>query len=131
MVVTEVYRDIEPGYLVTSTSPACYFLEVNAGELTGVNAGDQASLEVISTQDTTTSTDWITPLVSFVGFTLAGLFMVSIVGDFTGSILRILRKLFSFRNQRAMTQKIDAPIAAAPKASARYARKFRRLITTC
>ena len=42
MVVTEVYRDIEPGYLVTSTSPARYFLEVNAGELTGVNAGDQA-----------------------------------------------------------------------------------------
>jgi uncharacterized membrane protein (UPF0127 family) len=92
MVVTEVYRDIEPGYLVTSTSPARYFLEVNAGELTGVNAGDQASLEVISTQDTTASADWITPLVSFMGFALAGLFMVGIVGDFTGSIFTDTKK---------------------------------------
>ncbi len=30
LVVTEVYRDVQPGYLVTSALPARYFLEVNA-----------------------------------------------------------------------------------------------------
>src|SRR3972149_8393109 len=29
LVVTEVYRDVQPGYLVTSTLPACYFLAGN------------------------------------------------------------------------------------------------------
>jgi uncharacterized membrane protein (UPF0127 family) len=47
LVVTEVYRDIQPGYLVTSTQPARFFLEVNAGELEGIDAGDTAVVEVI------------------------------------------------------------------------------------
>jgi len=36
--VTEVYQNVEPGYLVTSTQPARYFIEVNAGDLTGIEA---------------------------------------------------------------------------------------------
>ena len=28
MIITEIYRNVQPGYLVTSTSPARYFLEV-------------------------------------------------------------------------------------------------------
>jgi uncharacterized membrane protein (UPF0127 family) len=31
MVITEVYRNVQPGYLVTSMSSVSYFLEVNAG----------------------------------------------------------------------------------------------------
>ena len=31
LVITEIYRNIQQGYLVTSTSPARYFLEVNGG----------------------------------------------------------------------------------------------------
>jgi uncharacterized membrane protein (UPF0127 family) len=48
LMVTEVYHDIQPGYLVTSQQPAHYFLEVNAGELAEVKIGDQADLEVTS-----------------------------------------------------------------------------------
>ena len=55
LTVTEVYRDIQPGYLVTSTQPARYFLEVNAGELAEVNPGVQAEIEVTA-QPVITST---------------------------------------------------------------------------
>src|SRR3972149_7707774 len=41
LVVTEVFCDVQPGYLVTSTSPACYFLEVNAGELEGIDRSEE------------------------------------------------------------------------------------------
>jgi len=48
LVVTEVYRNVAPGYLVRSELPARYFLEVNASELEGVDAGSQASVELSS-----------------------------------------------------------------------------------
>ncbi|MBN2240963.1 MAG: DUF192 domain-containing protein, partial [Dehalococcoidales bacterium] len=32
LVITEVYQNVDPGYLVTSQLPARYFIEVNAGE---------------------------------------------------------------------------------------------------
>ena len=47
MVVTEVYQNVPPGYLVTSGLPARYVLKVNAGELGGVRAGDRAGLAVL------------------------------------------------------------------------------------
>jgi len=46
LVVTEVYRNVLPGYLVTSTWLARYFLEVNAGEVEGIDTGDQASVQI-------------------------------------------------------------------------------------
>jgi uncharacterized membrane protein (UPF0127 family) len=126
MVVTEVYRDIEPGYLVTSTSPARYFLEVNAGELTGVNAGDQASLEVISTQDTTASADWITPLVSFMGFALAGLFMVGIVGDFTGSIFTDTKKALLLSESKSNDSKNRCSFCRGSKSQCEVCERWNR-----
>lgn len=47
LVITEVYRNIQPGYLITSNLPSPYFLEVNAGELEGIDIGDQASVQVV------------------------------------------------------------------------------------
>ena len=52
LLVTEVYRNVEPGFIVTSTVPTRYFLEVNAGELEGIEAGDSALVELLSMAET-------------------------------------------------------------------------------
>src|SRR3989304_2082243 len=67
LVVTEVYRDVQPGYLVTSTLPARYFLEVNAGELEGIDSGSQASADSLPLQAVPVASDWVSPMVSFFG----------------------------------------------------------------
>lgn len=51
MVVTEVYHNVQPGFLVTSTLPARYFLEVNSGELEDIGAGDRVSVELLPLQE--------------------------------------------------------------------------------
>ena len=81
MVVTEIYRNIQPGYLVTSTSPARYFLEVNSSELDGVDAGDQASADSLPLQEVPAAPDWITPMSSFMGFALMGVLAISMTQD--------------------------------------------------
>ena len=73
-VVTEVYRNIEPGYLVTSMLPARYFLEVSTGELEGIESGDVVSISVIQGAETT---DWIAPVVSFAGVMMVGAFIMN------------------------------------------------------
>ena len=60
MVITEIYRNIQPGYLVTSTSPARYFLEVNAGELDGIDSGSQATFELLTPVIAVAASDWVT-----------------------------------------------------------------------
>ncbi|MEK7354592.1 MAG: DUF192 domain-containing protein, partial [Chloroflexota bacterium] len=86
LVVTEVYRDVQPGYLVTSTLPACYFLEVNAGELEGINIGSQVSADSLPLQEVPVASDWVSPMVSFMGVTLMSVFMVGLVKDLTGTM---------------------------------------------
>jgi uncharacterized membrane protein (UPF0127 family) len=81
MVVTEIYRNIQPGYLVTSTSPARYFLEVNAGELDGVDSGSQASFEFLAPVSAVEASDWVTPMISFMGLILMGIFAVGMVAS--------------------------------------------------
>jgi uncharacterized membrane protein (UPF0127 family) len=79
LVIIEICRNIQPGYLVTSTSPARYFLEVNAGELEGINSGSQASCEFLTPVSPVAASDWTTPMISFMGFTLMGVLMVSLI----------------------------------------------------
>jgi uncharacterized membrane protein (UPF0127 family) len=80
LVVTEVYRNIEPGYIVTSTLPARYFLEVNAGELDGIDTGDRATVEVILLAQTVVP-DWVSTMISLMGFIVMGMLTVSVVQD--------------------------------------------------
>jgi uncharacterized membrane protein (UPF0127 family) len=80
LVVTEVYRNIEPGYIVTSTLPARYFLEVNAGELDGIDTGDRATVEVILLAQTVVP-DWVSTMISLMGFVVMGMLTVSVVQD--------------------------------------------------
>ena len=81
LVVTEVYRNVEPGYLVTSQAPARYFMEVNAGELEGVEPGDVALAEWLTLQDTTTVPDWVPALFSLAGFAALGVLVVDLGRD--------------------------------------------------
>ncbi len=96
MVVTEIYRNIQPGYLVTSTTPARYFLEVNAGEFDAVNTGSQATFEFQAPVNAVAVSDWVTPMISFMGFTLMGILLVGFVGDFTKSTFADKQKTPSF-----------------------------------
>ncbi len=86
LVVTEVYRNIEPGYLVTSTLPARYFLEVNAGELDGVAAGDRASVEVIVPAQSAVP-DRVAALSGFMGMLVAGILALSMVKTLVKGLL--------------------------------------------
>jgi uncharacterized membrane protein (UPF0127 family) len=87
LVVTEVYRDIEPGYVVTSEMPARYFLEVNAGELEQLRTGDQASLEYLSPETTVASLDWGSAGALLLGATTLGLVTAGLVNDFASRML--------------------------------------------
>ncbi|MDD4985483.1 MAG: DUF192 domain-containing protein [Dehalococcoidales bacterium] len=87
LTVTEVYRNIEPGYLVTGTQPARYFIEVNAGELEGIAPGDTASVEFLPFEEVPVAPDWIPMMFGLTGFLLLGTITVNIARDFTGKAL--------------------------------------------
>jgi uncharacterized membrane protein (UPF0127 family) len=87
LAVTEVYQNIQPGYIVTSTLPARYFLEVNAGELEGIETGDMAVVEFLQLAETPPVTaDWTSAITYFFGFMVMGIFMVAIARDFVNSL---------------------------------------------
>jgi len=93
LVVTEVYRNVEPGYIVTSTLPARYFLEVNAGELEGVEAGDRATVEFLPLEEIPVIIpDWMTLVTSFLGFVVMAVFMTVIARDFVKHALQPPKK---------------------------------------
>ena len=86
-VVTEVYRDVAPDYLVTSTTPARYFLEVNAGGLEDVELGDSAIAEWLALEETPVAPDWTTAMFSLAGFTALGVLVVGLAQDITGKAI--------------------------------------------
>jgi len=79
MTITEVYHDIEPGYVVASQSLARYFLEVNAGDMEGIRAGDAALAELLAMQSEPVVTNWMTPVAAFTGFVLVGALVAGVV----------------------------------------------------
>ncbi len=87
LVIIEVYRNIQPGYLVTSTLSARYFLEVNAGELGGIDSGDQALVEIVPSLTVSAVPDWASPMFTLMGFTLLGAFAISLAKGFTKEAL--------------------------------------------
>jgi uncharacterized membrane protein (UPF0127 family) len=46
MIVTDVAYSVHPGQLITSETPARYFLEINAGEANGISPSDQAAVQL-------------------------------------------------------------------------------------
>jgi len=100
MVITEVYYDVPPGYLVTSTLPARYFIEVNAGELASVENGTQASFELLDSGSPAQSSDWVTPIFSFLGFTFMSILLVGLVGSITKSVFAEPEQKFLLSERR-------------------------------
>jgi len=88
LVVTEVYRNIDPGYIVTSTLPARYFLEVNAGDLEAIDSGDRALVELLPLEEMAVTTpDWVTIMISLMGFVVISMLTVSVVQDLVKGML--------------------------------------------
>jgi len=79
--VAEVYAGVEPGYLVTSQAPARYFLEVNAGELEGIEPGDVAVAEWLTLEETPVVPDWVPALFSLAAFAALGVLVVDLTQD--------------------------------------------------
>jgi len=99
-VVTEVYRNMEPGYVIASTSPARYFLEVNAGELEGTTSGDRASVELLPLEEMpVVMPDWMSAMFSLMGLVVMGIFAVSITQDLVKEMLREPEKSPAFLPQ--------------------------------
>jgi uncharacterized membrane protein (UPF0127 family)/antirestriction protein ArdC len=94
LIVTEIYRNIEPGYLVTSQQPARYFIEVNAGELKDIETGDQVAVEVLSNTEVMQSPDWGTVMASFFGFIMMGALVVSLAKDVFGESIERPKELY-------------------------------------
>ena len=83
LTVTEVYRSVSPGYLVTSTQPARYFIEVNAGELDGIETGSQSQMAVLSVETAATVPDWTYSMLGLMGMLVMGTFLAGIVREMT------------------------------------------------
>jgi len=88
LTITEVYRDIEPGYLVTSQLPARYFLEVNAGELAEIEPGASVSVEYLVTEGMApAASDLISTVVPFVGFLTVSAISILVMRDMVNDLL--------------------------------------------
>lgn len=85
--VTEVFRDVSPGYLVTSTSPARYFIEVNTGELEGIEVGDEAAVNWLPLEELPLAAPDLTSTIVLLGGALAaGAFMIGLSRHFADSL---------------------------------------------
>ena len=107
LAVTEVYPNVEPGFIVTPTSLARYFLEVNAGELEGIEVGDIAQVEILSLAETPSSNaDWSSMMISLFGFLVMGVFMVAIVKNVVAGTIEPEKKpvLYGPRGERLLPQ---------------------------
>lgn len=60
-IVVDVAHNVPPGYLVASRLPARYFLEVNAGELQGIDVGARVEIGFLAQQS---QPDWLAGAVS-------------------------------------------------------------------
>ncbi len=87
LTVTEVYRNVGPGYIVTSQLPARYFLEVNAGELAGIEPGASVSVESLVTEGMApTASDLVSTVVPFVGFLTVSAISILVMRDIVKDI---------------------------------------------
>lgn len=93
LMITEIYRDVQPCYLVTSQLPARYFIEVNAGEFADMEVGEAVSIKLLALEDTAPVTsDLVSTVISFVLFLL--------VSGFCTLVMRnTVKELISSENQ--------------------------------
>ena len=82
--VTELAAGVLPGYLVSSSLPGRFFLEINSGEAAGIQPGDSVSIVQTGGQVATQSSDvlaaFIPNLVNSMVFWAAMYMMMAMVG---------------------------------------------------
>jgi uncharacterized membrane protein (UPF0127 family) len=129
--VTELYKNVVPGYIVTSQSPARYFIEVNAGELDDIETGDQAEVSLLSVVSVATEMDWMPAMLGFMGFMLMGMLMVTLVRALTSEAFKEPEKkplLYSPRGERFLAHTTEAIQREETACGTCYADAWRFLI---
>ena len=81
--VVDILQDVAPGNLVASGAAAAYFLEVNAGELSGVEVGDEAGMVFFPGEWPTQAMDWVPMFQQFLMFVVMVGFMMWAVMEVT------------------------------------------------
>lgn len=81
LVITGVYQNVNPGYLVTSQLLTRYFIEVNAGELHDITSGDQVVVELLPVEEVLVAPNPIAMMFGMTGFLLLGLLVVSMASE--------------------------------------------------
>jgi uncharacterized membrane protein (UPF0127 family) len=98
LTITEIYRDVATGYIVTLQLPVRYFLEVNAGELAGIEIGASVSVESLVNERMAPSvSDLVSTVVPFVGFLVMGTLTTIVLRD-------ILEGLFNNKQSYLLQQ---------------------------
>jgi len=80
--VVDVVRDVAPGYMVTEETPVRFFLEVNAGEAEGIEAGDSVEITDYEYMPPSGISQWMPMIISvaalgFVGAMVGGMARVA------------------------------------------------------
>ena len=97
LTVTEVYQGVWPGYVVASQSPARYFIEVNAGEMSSIAPGDQAMIEVLSEEGFPLADfDHRVNILPLLATMMTNMLMILLVG---GLAIGIVKKAFAPREE--------------------------------
>ncbi len=87
--VVDTAQRIAPGQQVTPKVPCRHFLEVNAGELDGIDPGDMVSVDLLPLQEVPLAImpDWAGAMFSFVGLIVMGAFMMGITRSMVKGLL--------------------------------------------
>lgn len=76
--VVDVVSDVAPGYLLTEDTPVRFFLEVNAGEAEGIEAGDDVQITDYQYTPPSTISQWMP--------TIIGISILGFVGAMVGGV---------------------------------------------
>lgn len=80
LTITEVHHDVAPGLLLACASPARYFLEVNAGEMAGVEAGATAVVTPMPLQELPQPPSWASAMYALAGMLVVAALLSAVVG---------------------------------------------------
>ena len=87
LMITEVYRNTDPGFLISSGNPVRYFLEVNGGELNDVEPGNIACVEYLDTEGVSILTSAeISQVISIASLIMTGGLVAGLAKNFTSGV---------------------------------------------
>jgi len=119
LVVVDLIQHFQPGYNLTSTVPARFFLEVNAGEMDGVDLGDRAYVELLPLQE---EPIWVTLPTLMMNMMMA-IFPIVVVGAFGVGMMKAI-------SGGSSSNPDTYPRSAIPEPYAREVRRELRKIPT-